>query len=161
MSQRHPKGLESGSPSDCSCPARCSGGVRGGEWTWAWSLTLEEQFANPSFRLSPPGILVMNGLEGVSQTPRGSQVPYRLTGKQTYASACPSSDEGRCLPACSVNWQMTLESGNCEGNSPLSVPPLPWSNPCWGSLFLVLRRECCLLPSPDPHSFPAAHSQWQ
>lgn len=100
-------------------------------------------------------------VRGVSQTPRGSQVPYRLTGKQTYASACPSSDKGRCLPACSVNWQMTLESGNCEGNSPLSVPPLPWSNPCWGSLFLVLKRECCLLPSPDPHSFPAAHSQWQ
>lgn len=67
-------------------PARCSGWKVSGLGLGAF--TLEERFAIFSLQLPPAGILVINGLESVSQTPRGSPVPvaYRETEKHIILS---------------------------------------------------------------------------
>lgn len=100
LSQQVSEGDESGSPYEHSGSTRCSGG-KVGELGLGDS-TLEEQLAVLSLWLFPAGILVINGLEGVSHTPEGIQLPW-LTGEQkTHRSVlllkwrktppCPVSD---------------------------------------------------------------------
>lgn len=73
-------------PSLTMLPARCSGWKVSGLGLGAF--TVEERFAIFSLQLPPAGVLVINGLESVSQTPRGSPVPvaYRETEKHIILS---------------------------------------------------------------------------
>lgn len=108
LSQQVSEGDESGSPYEHSGSTRCSGG-KVGELGLGDS-TLEEQLAVLSLWLFPAGILVINGLEGVSHTPRGNPVAMAYWGTENTSLRPSPSNGGRRLPARSVIWQTVLKS---------------------------------------------------
>lgn len=64
--------------------------------------TREQQLALLSLQLSPAGILVINGLENVSQTPRGNPVAMAYGGTEKHI-ALSFSLKWRKTPPCLVS----------------------------------------------------------